>query len=56
MPTIKELYNKLDSLEKLDNSEGAYPVYFNSEYSKIKFILYCRWRTLLKKVKKLCHL
>ena len=53
MPNIRELYNKLEKLEKLDNySEGAYPIMFNSDWAKVKFILYARYRKLRKK----CHL
>lgn len=51
MPTVRQMYNKLIELEKLDKSEGAYPIMFNSAWAQIEFILYCRWRKFLKRLK-----
>lgn len=52
MPSVRQMYKQIEKLEKLDNSEGAYPIMFNSDWAKIKFLLYARYRKLRKK----CHL
>lgn len=51
MPNIREIYKKIEALEKIDKSQGAYPIMFNNEWSQLKFIYYCKWRKFLKGLK-----
>ena len=52
MPTLKEIYNNIEKLEKLDPSEGAYPIFFKDDYTKLKYIMYCRYRNFIKRILK----
>lgn len=56
MPTLRYLVKRITELEKIDKSQGAYPIMFKNDWEKIKFILLLRFEHIKIKVKKICHL
>lgn len=50
--SLLQLAKKIEHMENIDRSQGAYPMDFKDEWTKAKFVLFLKWLRFIRKVRR----
>lgn len=56
MPTIKQMYKQMKTIEQNNPGAGAFPIMFKNPWERYKFQKYVQYQRFMERAKKICHL